>query len=125
MVSCFGIYKKLTRCNGKKHFLRQSLSNKNTNRIFFSRKTIVENSTTENFESYRHGTFFHNFLIHFSDEKMIYIDIDAYKKRGFRITVYHFKTTGNPQKPKRIDMEPIFCKTECLTNQDLNIGRRN
>ena len=49
-----------------------------------------------------------HFLIHFSSEKTFYIDIDAFKRRGFETMVYHFKTTCNPEKPKRSEIEPIF-----------------
>ena len=110
MVSCFGTHKKLMCCNG--FFLRHSTSNKSTSRKIFSRKTIVENPTAEKFESYRQfqKSFSRvTFLINFFNESSLYIDIDASKKRGFGVMVYHLKSTClNPEKPKYSDIEPIF-----------------
>ena len=70
----------------------------------------MENPTTEFFLNHTvNSNFFTQvtFLVHFSNGKSYYIDIDAFKKRNFETMVYHFKTTYNPEKPKRIDMEPI------------------
>ena len=65
----------------------------------------MENPTIEKFESYRQ---FH-FLIHFCNEKTFYIDIDAFKRRGFGTMVYHFQITYiNPENPKRSDIEHIM-----------------
>ena len=82
----------------------QSPSNKNTTRNFFSRKTIVENFTSEKFELYRQFQEFFfqvTFLILFFNERIFHIDIDASKRRGFGAMVYHLKITClNPEKTK-------------------------
>ena len=72
----------------------------------------MENPTAEEFESYRQfqKSFSQiTFLIHFLNEKTFFIDIDAFKRRGFGTMVYHLKSTClNPEKPKRSDIETFF-----------------
>ena len=106
----------------KTFFFQQSLFNKGTTKKIFSRKTIVENLTTEELESYRQlQELFSqvNFLIHFFNEKTFYIDIDATKKREFGAMVYHLKITClNPEKPKRSDIELIFFFSRMLNEAE-------
>ena len=67
---------------------------------------------TEKFGSYRQFQKSFSqiiFLIHFSNEKTFYIDINAFKRRGFGTMIYHLKSTSlKPEKPKRSNIEPFF-----------------
>ena len=102
--------------------LRQSPSTKGSIRKTFSRKTIVENPTDEELESYRQlqESFSQaTFLVHFSPDRTLYIDIDASKRRGFGAIIYHLKSTClNPEKPKRTDIEPILFLSRMLNDAE-------
>ena len=50
-----------------------------------------------------------SFLIHFSINRKLYIDINAFKRREFEIMIYHIKFIClNSNKSKRIDIEFIL-----------------
>ena len=47
--------------------------------------------------------------MHFFDEKMLYVDIDASKRRDFETMIYHLKFNClNLEKFKRVDIESIL-----------------
>ena len=47
--------------------------------------------------------------MHFFDEKMLYVDIDALKRRDFEIIIYYLKFNClNFEKLKRVDIESIL-----------------
>ena len=71
----------------------------------------MKNFSDEKLESYRQlQKFFFNaeFLVHFDKNWILYIDIDAFKKRGFETMIYHFKFGANLEKFRRTDVELIF-----------------
>ena len=101
--------------------LRQSPSSKGNIRKTYSRRTVVENPTAEELESYRQlqEAFSRaSFLVHFSAERVLFIDIDASKKRGFGAMVYHLKPAADPAKPKRTDVEPILFLSRMLNEAE-------
>ena len=56
-----------------------------------------------------------SFLMHFQHTKSLFIDVDAFKKDGFAVMIYHFKAfsfffkNSNPKTAlSRIDVEPIM-----------------
>lgn len=98
--------------------LRMSPSSKGTARRIYSRRTVVENPSEAELESYRQlqEAFSQaRFLVHFDANRILFIDIDASKKRGFGAMVYHLKATcQDPNKPKRTDIEPIMFLSRML-----------
>ena len=101
--------------------LRQSTSSKGDIRKTYSRRTVLENPTAEELESYRQlqEAFSRaSFLVHFSAERVLFIDIDASKRRGFGAMVYHLKSSADPAKPKRTDVEPILFLSRMLNEAE-------
>ena len=101
--------------------LRSSPSNKNKTRKQYSQRTVLENPSDEELESYRQlQESFSNagFLVHFDKNRMLYIDIDASKRRGFGTMIYHLKPDANPEKPQRTDVEPILFLSRLLNSAE-------
>ena len=92
--------------------LRQFSFNKNVTRKIFFKKIIIENFIVEKLKSFRQFQKFFKqiiFLIHFFDEKILYVDIDISKRRDFETIIYYLKFNClNLEKLKRIDIESIF-----------------
>ena len=91
--------------------LRQSSFTKGTIRKIYSKRIVVDNSSAEKLESYRQlqeAFSFASFLIHFSLERVLYIDIDVSKRREFDAMIYHLKSDCNSDKSKRSDIESIL-----------------
>ena len=95
----------------------------------FFKKIIIENFIVEKLKSFRQFQKFFKqiiFLIHFFDEKILYVDIDVSKRREFEIMIYHLKFNYlNLEKLKRIDIESIFFLVEYLMQLKQNIDQRN
>ena len=98
VISYSSTFKKQTHCSEKKtFFFRQSSFIKYIVRKIYFRRIIVENSTTKKLklESYRQLQKTFNqiyFLIYFCNDKILYIDIDAFKRREFEVMIYYFKS---------------------------------
>ena len=92
--------------------LRQFSFNKNVTRKMFFKKIIIENLIVEKLKSFRQlqKSFKQTiFLMHFFDEKILYVDIDASKRRDFETMIYHLKFNClNLEKLKRVDIESIL-----------------
>ena len=103
--------------------LKQSSFNKSTTRKIFSQKIIVENSIIDELKSYRQLQKLLNqitFLIHVFNERIFYIDINAFKRRKFEIIVYHFEIVClNSKKSKRIDIELILFFSRIFNNVEI------
>lgn len=94
-----------------------SLSNKGRIRKVYSQKTVVEFPTDDELDSYRQlqESFSRaRFLVHFNKYRVLYIDIDASKQRGFGAMIYHLKSGADPTKPRRTDIEPILFLSRLL-----------
>ena len=78
----------------------------------FFKKIIIENFIVEKLKSFRQFQKFFKqiiFLVHFFDEKNLYVDIDVSKRREFERIIYHLKFNClNLKKLKRVDIESIF-----------------
>ena len=109
--------------------LRQFSFNKNVTRKIFFKKIIIENFIVEKLKSFRQFQKFFKqiiFLIHFFDEKILYVDIDISKRRDFETIIYYLKFNClNLEKLKRIDIESIFFLIECSMLLRRNINRQN
>ena len=88
----------------------------------FFKKIIIENLIVEKLKSFRQlqKSFKQTiFLMHFFDEKILYVDIDASKRRDFETMIYHLKFNClNLEKLKRVDIESIL-----FFNRMLNIAK--
>ena len=92
--------------------LRQFSFNKNVTRKIFFKKIIIENFIVEKLKLFRQlQKSFKQiiFLMHFFDEKILYVDIDVSKRRDFETMIYHLKFNClNFEKLKRVDIESIL-----------------
>ena len=88
----------------------------------FFKKIIIENFIVEKLKSFRQlqESFKQTtFLMHFFDEKILYVDIDVSKRRDFETIIYHLKFNClNLEKLKRVDIESIL-----FFNRILNIAK--
>ena len=91
--------------------LRLFSFNKKIIRKAYSHKIVIENFIDEKLKFYRQLQKFFNqatFLIHFFVDRMLFIDIDAFKRRDFEAVVYYLKSNVDVLKLKRIDIESIL-----------------
>lgn len=82
---------------------------------------MVESSTAEELDSYRQlQKFFERaeFLVHFDRNRILYINIDVFKKRGFDAIIYYLKKGANPDKSRRTDVESIFFLSRLLNSAE-------
>ena len=101
--------------------LRSSPSNKGRQRKIYSQRTVLENPTDEELNSYRllqEAFSKASFLVHFDRDRVLYIDIDASKQRGFGAMVYHLKAGADPEKPRATDIEPILFLSRLLNTAE-------
>ena len=103
-------------------FLRQFSFNKRTIRKIYSKKTMIDHFSVEKLEFYRLLQKNFNkasFLIHFSSNRQLYIDIDVFKRREFEAMIYHFKVDVNLDKFKRNDIELILFLSRMLSEIEI------
>ena len=103
--------------------IRQSLFNKKTIKKTYSHKIIINNFSDEKLKFYRQLQEFFNqtiFLVHFFVDRVLFIDIDAFKRRDFDVVAYHLKSKIDLNKSKRIDIESIL-----FLNKMLNETKKN
>ena len=101
---------------------RQSSFTKNIVRKTYFRRIVVENSTTKKLKFYRQFQETFNqvfFLIHFCNDKILYIDIDAFKRREFEIMIYYFKSSVDFNNSKRNDIEFILFLNRMLNEIEI------
>ena len=101
--------------------LRQSSFNKRTIRKIYSKKTMINHFSVEKLESYRllQKDFSKtSFLVHFSSNRQLYIDIDVFKRREFEAMIYHLKVDVNFDKFKRNDIELILFLSRMLNETE-------
>ena len=89
----------------------------------FFKKIIIENFIVEKLKLFRQlQKSFKQiiFLVYFFDKKMLYINIDASKRRDFETIIYHLKFNClNLEKFKRIDIESILFFSRMLNAIEL------
>ena len=98
--------------------LRQSSFNKRTIRKIYSKKTVINHFLVEELESYRllQKNFSKaSFLVYFSSNRQLYINIDVFKRREFEAMIYHLKVDVNFDKFKRNDIELILFLSRMLS----------
>ena len=98
--------------------LRQSSFNKRTIRKIYSKKTVINHFLVEELESYRllQKNFSKaSFLVYFSSNRQLYINIDVFKRREFEAMIYHLKVDVNFDKFKRNDIEFILFLSRMLS----------
>ena len=103
--------------------IRQSFSNKKAIKKTYFHKIIIDNSSDEKLKFYRQLQEFFNqtiFLVHFSVDRVLFIDINAFKRRDFDVVIYHLKSKTDLNKSKRIDIESIL-----FFNRMLNETKKN
>ena len=54
------------------------------------------------------------FLVYFDRNRVLYIDIDVFKKRNFDAIIYYLKKDANLEKPRRIDVKFILFLSQLL-----------
>ena len=94
--------------------LRSSSFNKDKIRKQYFQRTVLKNFFDEKLEFYRQlqkSLFNTEFFIHFNKNRILYIDIDIFKRRDFETMIYHFKSNTNFEKFQKIDVESIFFKS--------------
>lgn len=77
----------------------------------------MESSTNNKLNFYRQLQEFFSragFLIHFNKNRVLYIDIDALKQRGFDVIIYYLKTNVDFTNSRCIDIESILFLSRLL-----------
>ena len=98
--------------------LRESPSSKGRQRKVYSARTQLAAATTAELESYRQlQEAFRKatLLVHHDPTRPLYIDVDASKRRGIGVVIYHLKLGADPNNPKRSEIEPIMFLSRMLT----------
>ena len=101
--------------------LRMSPSNKGRTRKVYSQRTVIEHPDPDELDSYRQlqeSFASAGFLVHFDRGRVLYIDVDASKQRGFGAMIYHLKPGADPEKPRRTDIEPILFLSRLLNSAE-------
>lgn len=101
--------------------LRSSPTNKGRQRKVYSARTVLEKPSEEEHESYRQlQEAFHqaSLLVHHDPTRVTYIDVDASKRRGFGVVIYHLKPGADPNNPKHGEIEPILFLSRMLTSAE-------
>ena len=91
--------------------LRNSSSNKNRQRKIYFARIVLQQSFEIEIKFYRQlQKIFNkiNLLVHHDFIRVIYIDVDAFKRRDFDVIIYHLKKNVNSNQFKRIDIEFIM-----------------
>lgn len=101
--------------------LRSSPSNKGRQRKVYSARTVLEKPSAAELESYKElqeafGRA--SLLVHHGPTRVTYIDVDASKRRGFGVVIYHLKPGADPNNPKRGEIEPIMFLSRMLTSAE-------
>ena len=105
----------------KTMLLRSSPSSKGRQRKVYSASTVLQQPSASELESYRQLQEAFNkasLLVHHDPTRVTYIDVDASKRRGFGVIIYHLKDGANPDQPKRTDIEPIMFLSRMLTSAE-------
>ena len=103
--------------------IRQSSFNKKAIRKAYSHKIIIDHSSEEKLKFYRQLQEFFSqaiFLVHFFADRVLFIDIDASKRRDFGAVVYHLKSEADVNKSKRTDIELILFLSRMLNEAEKN-----
>ena len=97
--------------NRKTFFLKNDLFKNNSKKQFF-RTIVINNSNDEKYEIYQHLQNFFNkssFLVHFNSEKSFFIDVNAFKQKGFENMTFHvLNDSDNDMKIKHIEIQSIM-----------------
>ena len=94
-----------------------SSSNKSKIKKVYSQRTIIEHLNFDELNFYRQlQKFFINvdFFVHFDRDRELYIDVDAFKQRDFKIMIYHLKSNVDFEKLRCIDIEFILFLSRLL-----------
>ena len=103
-------------------FLRQFSSIKKFIRKIYFKKIVLNNFSSKKLESYKllQKTFNRIFfLIHFNAKQILYININAFKRREFDAMIYHFKFDVDFVKSKRFDIESILFLSRMLNEIEI------
>ena len=108
----------------KTKLLRQFLSNKNKQRKIFNLHIVIDQDSSKKRTVYEIlQLVFSNFtfLTHFDRIRILFINVNVFKKHDFGIIIYHVKNENKyrdnlKQLMIRIDMKFILFFNKCLTN---------
>ena len=78
----------------KTKLLQLSLNNKNNQRKTCNQKTTIKSLLFKKISTYEALQLTFNcftFLIHFDKNRILFIDVNAFKKHNFEIIIYHVK----------------------------------
>ena len=92
-------------------FLRQFSFIKNFIRKIYFKRIVLNNFSTKKLKLYKLLQKTFNlifFLIHFNLKRILYINIDVFKRREFDAMIYHFKFDVDFVKSKRFHIESIL-----------------
>ena len=98
-------------------FLKISLSNKRRTRKLYSQRTIIDLLIEAEVDFYRQIQEFFLyaiFLIYFDLKRVLYINIDAFKRRDFRAIIYYLKVGADLEKSRRNNIESILFLSRLL-----------
>ena len=90
---------------------RSSSANKKRQRKIYFVKTILKKSFEKKHKSYRQlqKVFYQiNLLIHYNSTCIIYININAFKRRDFNVVIYYLKFEANFNNLKHEKIEFIL-----------------
>ena len=102
--------------------LRMFSFNKKRVRKIYNQKIILKSLISEKLKFYRQlRDFFDkiNFLVHFDRGRTLYINIDALKRRGFDVIMYHLKTNVNSKKFRITNIELILFLNRFLNSVEI------
>ena len=105
----------------KTMLLRSSPSNKGRQRKIYSARTTLEKPSEAEIESYnqlQEAFGKAELLIHHDPTRVTYIDVDASKRRGFGVVIYHLKPGADPNSPKQGEIQPIMFLSRMLTTAE-------
>ena len=101
--------------------LRSFPANKGRQRKIYSARTVVEKPSAVELDSYRQlqeAFSKAKLLVHHDPTRTTYVDVDASKRRGFGVVIYHLKPGADPNNPKASEIEPIMFLSRMLTSAE-------
>ena len=104
--------------------LRQSFNNKSNQRKAFSQRTLIEQISSPEIVAYETLQLTFNkstFLVHFDRNRILFIDVNSFKKHNFGIVIYYAKNEAKYRIDSKIliirtNIKLILFFSKCLTN---------
>ena len=94
-----------------------SFFNKSSIRKTYLQKIVIANFTAAKLKFYYQLQKSFNkitFLIHFFVDRILFININVFKRRDFKTIIYYLKTNVNSKKSKKTNIELILFLSQML-----------